>query len=361
MTKVTRSLIASKMGIERAEKALIDLGINKTGLEKRLGFSRSTISSFFSRTKPIDHPYFTKICKTLNLEWEEIVEKDNPMKFENSQIENIADIETISPRLAAFVIEGSFPIDALTRAKIQALVKQLQKITGDASLEIVDIQEGSIKIILKGSPEALATIQDLYNSGQLNELVKKADLSGADLSGADLSGADLSGADLSGADLSGADLSGADLSGADLSGARLFGVELFGAELRSRFRLPLYLNPVAAGFPTYPEDYIEGKIDLNRHLVKHPDTTFLVRVVGESMKDAGIHPNDMLIVDRSIEVTSGQVVIALVNGELTVKRIRNHQNKLWLMPENESFRPIEIDENTDLHIWGVVTNVIHSL
>jgi DNA polymerase V len=79
------------------------------------------------------------------------------------------------------------------------------------------------------------------------------------------------------------------------------------------------------------------------------------------MKDAGIHPNDMLIVDRSIEVTSGQVVIAVVNGELTVKRISQHQNKLWLMPENESFRPIEIDEHTDLHVWGVVTNVIHAL
>jgi DNA polymerase V len=86
-----------------------------------------------------------------------------------------------------------------------------------------------------------------------------------------------------------------------------------------------------------------------------------VRVIGESMKDAGIHPNDMLIVDRSIEVTSGQVVIAVVNGELTVKRISHHQNKLWLMPENEAFRPIEIDEHTDLHVWGVVTNVIHAL
>jgi len=79
------------------------------------------------------------------------------------------------------------------------------------------------------------------------------------------------------------------------------------------------------------------------------------------MIDAGIHPNDMLIVDRSIEVTNGQVVIAVVNGELTVKRIRKDRDKLWLMPENESFKPIEIDEHTDLHIWGVVTNVIHAL
>lgn len=136
---------------------------------------------------------------------------------------------------------------------------------------------------------------------------------------------------------------------------------IFKPERTTKMRLPLYLNPVAAGFPTATEDYIDANIDLNRHLVKHPDSTFLVRVIGESMKDAGIHPNDMLIVDRSIEVTSGQVVIAVVNGELTVKRISHHQNKLWLMPENEAFRPIEIDEHTDLHVWGVVTNVIHAL
>lgn len=136
---------------------------------------------------------------------------------------------------------------------------------------------------------------------------------------------------------------------------------IFKTERKTKFRLPLYLNPVAAGIPAPTEDYVDDNIDLNHHLVKHPDATFLVRVVGESMKDAGIHSSDMLIVDRSIEVTNGQIVIAVVNGELTVKRIRREQNKVWLMPENKSFKPIEIDENTDLHIWGVVTNVIHAL
>jgi DNA polymerase V len=136
---------------------------------------------------------------------------------------------------------------------------------------------------------------------------------------------------------------------------------IFKPEQKTKFCLPLYLNPVAAGLPSVTEDYVDENIDLNRHLVKHPDTTFLVRVIGESMLDAGIHPNDMLIVDRSIEVINGQVVIAVVNGELTVKRIRKHKDKLWLMPENKSFQPIEIDENTELHIWGVVTNVIHAL
>ena len=136
---------------------------------------------------------------------------------------------------------------------------------------------------------------------------------------------------------------------------------IFKPAQKTKVKIPLYLNPVAAGFPAVTEDYIDENIDLNRHLVKHPETTFLVRVTGESMKDAGIHPNDMLIVDRSIEVNSGQVVIAVVNGELTVKRIRKIQDKLWFMPENSDFQPIEIDEHTDLHIWGVVTNVIHAL
>jgi DNA polymerase V len=95
--------------------------------------------------------------------------------------------------------------------------------------------------------------------------------------------------------------------------------------------------------------------------VKHPDSTFLVRVVGESMQDAGIHPRDLLVVDRSLEAISGKVVIAVVDGELTVKRLRKHRNKLWLMPENPNFQPIEIGENMELHIWGVVTNVIHAL
>ncbi len=136
---------------------------------------------------------------------------------------------------------------------------------------------------------------------------------------------------------------------------------IFKTDNYTKCRVPLYLNPVAAGLPAPTEDYIEGKIDLNRYLVKHPDSTFLVRVVGESMQDAGIHPRDLLVVDRSLEAVSGKVVIAVVDGELTVKRLRKHRNKLWLMPENSDFQPIEIGENVDLHIWGVVTNVIHAL
>ncbi len=136
---------------------------------------------------------------------------------------------------------------------------------------------------------------------------------------------------------------------------------MFKPDGQTKYRVPLYLNPIAAGFPAPTDDYLEGKIDLNLHLVKHPESTFLVRVVGESMQNAGIHPRDLLVVDRAIEPVNGKVVIAVVNGELTVKRLRKTRGKLWLMPENPDFEPIEIDENMDLHIWGVVTNVIHAL
>ena len=136
---------------------------------------------------------------------------------------------------------------------------------------------------------------------------------------------------------------------------------IFQTEHHTKYRVPLYLNPIAAGFPSPTEDYIEGKIDLNRHLVKHPESTFLVRVTGESMQNAGIHSHDLLVVDQAIEPTSGKIIIAVINGELTVKRLRKHRNKLWLMPENPDYQPIEIDENIDFHIWGVVTNVIHAL
>lgn len=124
---------------------------------------------------------------------------------------------------------------------------------------------------------------------------------------------------------------------------------------------PLFMVPVSAGFPSPAEDYIEGSLDLNRHLIKHPSATFFVRVTGDSMIDAGIHPNDILIVDRSLEPADKKVVIAVINGDLTVKRIRMLDNKVFLMPENSAYKPIELKNNMNTEIWGVVTNVIHPL
>lgn len=124
---------------------------------------------------------------------------------------------------------------------------------------------------------------------------------------------------------------------------------------------PLFLEAVAAGFPSPAGDYIERRLDLNEHLIQHPSATFFVRVAGDSMTGAGIHDGDMLIVDRSLEPASGSVVVAAVNGELTVKRLMKHDGRCILKPENDAFGCIEVAEYSDVHIWGVATCVIHRL
>ncbi len=124
---------------------------------------------------------------------------------------------------------------------------------------------------------------------------------------------------------------------------------------------PLFLVPVSAGFPSPADDYIENSLDLNKHLIKHPAATFFVSVKGDSMIDAGIHSGDILIVDRSLDATDKKVVIAVIDGEFTVKRISRVGGKVYLLPENKDFSSTEITESIDFTILGVVTNVIHAL
>ena len=118
---------------------------------------------------------------------------------------------------------------------------------------------------------------------------------------------------------------------------------------------------VPAGFPSPAADYEEDKLDLNKHLIKHQAATFFVRASGDSMEGAGIHHGDLLVVDRSLEPRDKSVVIAVVNGELTVKRIKIRNKKIVLEPENGSFPAQEITEDTEFEVWGVVTSVIHQL
>jgi DNA polymerase V len=126
-----------------------------------------------------------------------------------------------------------------------------------------------------------------------------------------------------------------------------------------KLRLVLYAAKIPAGFPSPAEDYIDRKLDLNEHLIKHPSATFFVKVEGHSMINAGIHNGDTLIVDRALEPADKKIVIAVINGDMTVKRIRKLRGRLYLMPENDSFQPIEITEDSDFQIWGVVSSVIH--
>jgi DNA polymerase V len=128
------------------------------------------------------------------------------------------------------------------------------------------------------------------------------------------------------------------------------------------YKIPLFSSKVAAGFPSPAEDYIEDNLDLNEHLIKHPAATFLVRVSGTSMINAGIFENDILIVDRSLSPVSGKIVIAAVDGQLTVKRLhKDKTGQVLLMPENPTFPPIPVDDKNNVYIWGVVTNVIHAV
>lgn len=127
------------------------------------------------------------------------------------------------------------------------------------------------------------------------------------------------------------------------------------------YALPLYQSAVAAGFPSPADGEKEGSLDLNELLIQHPQATFFVRVSGSSMIKAGIHHDDLLVVDRSQEPVHGKVVIAVVNGELTVKRLYRKEKKIRLVAENDAYAPIEIEEGADLRIWGVVTHVIHPL
>ncbi|MBL0317847.1 MAG: translesion error-prone DNA polymerase V autoproteolytic subunit [Alphaproteobacteria bacterium] len=127
------------------------------------------------------------------------------------------------------------------------------------------------------------------------------------------------------------------------------------------YKMPLFSCRVQAGFPSPAEDHIEARLDLNELLIKEPSATFFLKVSGESMRDAGIFPNDLLIVDRSIKAVHGKIVIAVVNNELTVKRLYQKNGVIKLMAENSDFVPIVITAESELHIWGVVTNVIHAV
>lgn len=126
-----------------------------------------------------------------------------------------------------------------------------------------------------------------------------------------------------------------------------------------RRALPLAGGRIAAGFPSAAEDFVEGKLDLNDLLVKRPAATFYVKVAGESMLGAGIFPGDILVVDRGETPRHGHVVVAVVNGELTVKRLYRKGNVIRLDAENPAYPNIEIRGETELTIWGVVRANIH--
>ncbi|MBN8511895.1 MAG: translesion error-prone DNA polymerase V autoproteolytic subunit [Rickettsiales bacterium] len=127
------------------------------------------------------------------------------------------------------------------------------------------------------------------------------------------------------------------------------------------YKIPLFSSYVEAGYPSVAEDHIEDMLDMNNLLIKNPKTTFCVRVTGLSMIEAGIYEGDKLIVDSSITPIEGKIVVAAIDGMLTVKRLGYIDGRPFLLPENLNFDPIPILENSEVHIWGVVTNILRSV
>lgn len=131
------------------------------------------------------------------------------------------------------------------------------------------------------------------------------------------------------------------------------------ASIGTKMALPLFGARVPAGFPSPADDFIEGMLDLNDLLITNPPATFFVRVSGHSMSGAGIYPNSLLVVDRSVKPTHGRIVVAVVDGELTVKRLRRLRGGgVELVAENPEFPPLRFTDGQELMIWGVVTAVV---
>lgn len=127
----------------------------------------------------------------------------------------------------------------------------------------------------------------------------------------------------------------------------------------SKLALPLYSSSVRAGFPSPADDHVEDRLDLNDYLIKQPDATFFVRILGDSMIEAGIFEDDIAVVDRARLATLGDTVLAVIDGEFTIKILsKSDEGKPVLLPANPVFSPIEIKEGMNFEIWGVVTGTV---
>ncbi len=128
--------------------------------------------------------------------------------------------------------------------------------------------------------------------------------------------------------------------------------------------IPYFESFVHAGFPSPAEGYSNKKLDLNEYIIKHPHSTFFVKVEGDSMKGSGIYSGDIVVVDRILDAKHNHIVLAVIDGEFTLKRLsitqlKNGQQQITLFPENSNYQPINIVESMDFQIWGVVTFTIH--
>ena len=135
-------------------------------------------------------------------------------------------------------------------------------------------------------------------------------------------------------------------------------LEFFTVSVDSKKEIPFIDTMVSAGFPSPADDFLHGKLDLNEYLINNPSATYYVRVLGDSMANAGIASGSLLIVDKSIEASNGKIVVAFLDKEFTVKRIKKIKNKIYLKAENAGYENIEITSEMNFEIFGVVTHSI---
>ena len=136
-------------------------------------------------------------------------------------------------------------------------------------------------------------------------------------------------------------------------------LDFYSSNLNSKLNIPYFESTVSAGFPSPADDHLHTKLDLNELLVQNPSATYYVRVVGDSMLNAGIMSGDLFVVDRSLEVRNNCIVVAYIDGDFTVKRIIKKKDKMFLQAANENYRHIEITTEMDFELFGVVAHVIH--
>lgn len=135
-------------------------------------------------------------------------------------------------------------------------------------------------------------------------------------------------------------------------------LEFYIPDFSSKLELPFFDVGISAGFPSPADDFIELTIDLNKHLIKHKESTFFAKVKGNSMINAGIYDGDLLVIDKSLEPQNNKIAVCQIDGEFTVKRIKIEKDIVWLIAENEEYEPIKVTPENELMIWGIV---IHSI
>jgi DNA polymerase V len=136
-------------------------------------------------------------------------------------------------------------------------------------------------------------------------------------------------------------------------------LEYLDFEVIESFALPLLASYISAGFPSPADDYLEDRIDLSKYLIQNPTSTYMMRVKGNSMQDANIHDGDILVIDKALNPADGLPVVCFLDGEFTVKTFRRIKDKAFLYPANPNYKPIEVTENMDMRVWGVVVWVLH--